>query len=61
VKPIPNERFANIVAIRNTREQVKKLGKKYTDDVEASKIRFEDLCDEFQVILDYESEIEVVD
>ena len=56
-----NERFANIVAIRNTREQVRKLGKKYTDDVEVSKIRFEDLCDEFQLILDYESEIEVVD
>jgi len=47
-----NERFANIVTIRNTREQVRKLGKKYTHDVEVSKIRFEDLSDEFQLILD---------
>jgi len=32
-----NERFANIVTIRNTREQVRKLGKKYIHDVEVSK------------------------
>ncbi|KAJ9417948.1 hypothetical protein QL093DRAFT_2118424 [Fusarium oxysporum] len=32
-----NPRFANIVTIRNTREQVRKLGKKYMHDVEVSK------------------------
>jgi hypothetical protein len=32
-----NERFANIVTIRNTREQVRKLGKKYIHNVEVSK------------------------
>ncbi|KAM5368773.1 hypothetical protein ACJZ2D_009327 [Fusarium nematophilum] len=60
VKPSNNERFINIKALRNTREQVRKLGRQMTDDINTQKIRFEDLCDEFQLILEYESEIEVI-
>ncbi|KAM5344602.1 hypothetical protein ACJ41O_013137 [Fusarium nematophilum] len=60
VKPSNNERFVNIKALRNTREQVRKLGRQITDDINTQKIRFEDLCDEFQLILEYESEIEVI-
>lgn len=60
VKPGNKERFVNIKALRNTREQVRKLGKQFTEEIHTEKIRFEDLCDEFQLILDYESEIEVI-
>ncbi|KAM5357293.1 hypothetical protein ACJZ2D_014828 [Fusarium nematophilum] len=60
VKPGNNERFINIRALRNTREQVRKLGRQFTEEIDTQRVRFEDLCDEFQLILDYESEIEVV-
>ncbi|UPL01239.1 hypothetical protein LCI18_012173 [Fusarium solani-melongenae] len=56
VKLGPNERFANIEAIWKTREQVRKLGKEYADDVESGKISQKDLEGEFQLFLDHTPE-----
>ncbi|WJG35792.1 uncharacterized protein FOBCDRAFT_204293 [Fusarium oxysporum Fo47] len=52
-KPGPNERFANIKSIRDTREQIKKLGKEYIDDIKEERTIFQDTLCGFQLELDY--------
>lgn len=50
------ERLANIEEIWKTHEQVRKLGKDYTDNIEMKKICQKDHEDEFQLLLDYLAE-----
>lgn len=50
------ERLANIEEIWKTHEQVRKLGKDYTDDIEMKKICQKDHEGEFQLLLDYLAE-----
>jgi len=42
-KPGPNERLAYIKSIRDTREQIKKLGKEYIDDIKEERTIFQDI------------------
>lgn len=50
------ERLANIEETWKTHEQVRKLGKDYTDDIEMKKICQKDHESEFQLLLDYLAE-----